>query len=134
MHDIYVSEGELTFCFDRVPATAHGVATFTMEQDRAPISALETPATLPGITETFGSIHLDIQGNNEIIQKLRHGDQFILMGIFKKRSAHDANAWVIRGTISSVNLVKSKFTFEFMNGVSAQYATSELNFSQCPPR
>ncbi|MGZ4908768.1 MAG: hypothetical protein ACXV6K_08540 [Halobacteriota archaeon] len=134
MHDIYVSEGELTFCFDGVPTTAHGVATFTIRQDRPPTSALEVPATMTGITETFGSIHLDIQGNNEIIQKLRHGDQFILMGVFKKRSAYDANAWVIRGTISSVNLVKSKFTFEFMNGVSAQYATGELNFSQCPPR
>ncbi len=133
MRDIHVSEGELTFCFDRVPTIAHGVATFTMRQDEIPASTLEGSAMMPGITETFGSVHLDIQGNNEIIQKLRHGDQFVLMGIFKKRSA-DANAWVIRGTISSVNLVKSKFTFEFMNGVSAQYAIGELTFSQCPPR
>ena len=84
-------------------------------------------------TGVFGSIHLDIQGNNEVIQKLRHGDQFVLMGVFRKKLA-DADAWVIRGTIFSVNLVKSKFTFEFMNGVSNRYATSELSFSQCPPR
>ncbi|MDD1720651.1 MAG: hypothetical protein LUP95_01520 [Euryarchaeota archaeon] len=133
MHDIYVSEGELIFCFDRMPTTAHGVATFAMRQDETPTPTLEAPA-MPRVTETFGSIHLDIHGNNEIIQKLRHGDQFTLMGAFKKRSAYDVNAWVIRGTISSVNLVKSRFTFEFMNGVSAQYAMGEFNFSQCPPR
>ncbi len=133
MHDIYVSDGELTFCFDRVPTTVHGVATFTIRQDDIPVSMLEPLATMRSVTETFGSVHLDVQGNNEAIEKLRRYDHFILMGIFKKGAA-DAHAWVIRGTISSVNLVKSKFTFEFMNGVSAQYAASELDFSTCPPR
>ncbi|MGZ4906518.1 MAG: hypothetical protein ACXV5T_07280 [Halobacteriota archaeon] len=133
MHDIYVSEGELIFCFDMVPSTARGVATFTMGHDEIPTSGLRAPTMARDRTETFGSIHLDIQGNNEVIQKLRHGDQFVLMGVFREKSA-DTNAWVIRGTISSVNLVKSKFTFEFMNGVSNRYAISEMNFSQCPPR
>ncbi len=133
MHDIYVSEGELIFCFDTVPSTAHGVATFTMGQDEIPTSGSEATAMARERAETFGSIHLDIQGNNEVIQKLRHGDQFVLMGVFRKKSA-DANTWVIRGTIFSVNLVKSRFTFEFMNGISNRYATNELNFSQCPPR
>ena len=133
MRDIYVSEGHLIFCFDMVPSTAHGVATFTMGQDEIPTSGLEAPSMAREGTGVFGSIHLDIQGNNEVIQKLRHGDQFVLMGVFRKKLA-DADAWVIRGTIFSVNLVKSKFTFEFMNGVSNRYATSELSFSQCPPR
>ncbi len=133
MYDIYVSEGALTFCLNRVPTPARGVATFTMGGDRAPASTSAAPATTAEATETFGSIHLDMRGNDEVIQKLRHGDQFILMGVFKKSSALNAHAWVIRGVISSVNLVKSKFTFEFINGVSAQYPMRELDFSQCPP-
>ncbi len=133
MHDIYVSEGQFIFCFDHVPTPAHGVATFAMTRDAVPASALNPALTTRGTTETFGSVHLDIQGNNEIIQKLRHGDQFVLMGVFTKRSSHDADSWIIRGTISSVNLAKSKFTFEFINGVSSHYAAGDMDFSRCPP-
>ncbi len=132
MHDIYVSDGELTFCFDSMPTDARGVATFAMRHDTVPASKLD--ASRATNVETFGSIHLDIHGNNEVIQKLRHGDKFILMGIFRKRSAHETNVWIIQGAISSVNLVKEKFTFDFVNGVSAQYAADEVNLSQCPPR
>ncbi len=134
MHDIYVSDGELTFCFDSVPTTARGVATFTMRHDTAPPPHLEVPVAAKGVTETFGSVHLEFQGNNEVIQKLRHGDRFIVMGVFKKRSVHEASPWIVQGTISSVNLIKSRFTFDFINGVSAQYTAREFNFSQCPPR
>ncbi len=133
-YDIHVSEGALTFCFGGVPTTAHGIATFTVGQDTTARTPLEGPAAPAGRTETFGSVHLNIHGNNEVIPKLRRGDRFLLMGTFNKRSGHDVNAWIVQGTISSVNLIQSKFTFEFINGVSTKYTASELNFSQCPPR
>ncbi len=132
MHDIYVSDGELTFCFDNVPTAVRGVAAFTMRHDTGPAPKPEVHGATKA--ETFGSVHLDIQGNNEVLQRLRHGDEFTLMGLFRKRSARDTSAWIVQGTIASVNLVKEKFTFDFINGVSARYATSELNLSQCPPR
>ncbi len=133
-HDIHVSEGALTFCFGGVPTTAHGIAIFAVGQDATPHAPLEGSTAPADSAETFGSVHLNIQGNNEVIPKLRRSDQFILMGTFKKQSGHDANAWIVRGTISSVNLTQSKFTFEFINGFSTRYTTSEPNFSQCPPR